>query len=71
MAILRNTLIRTIEKNNRIINDVLPQLKIEKIADEIAQKYSRSENAPEIADLQKICDIFLEADKNNSWNEIG
>ena len=70
MPTFRETLIRVMKKNNRIMPGFLPQLKIEKITKEIEQKYSRSENPPESVDLQKIRDIFLEADKNNTWNEV-
>lgn len=70
MLTLREILIRTIEQNNLTVRNVIPKLNIEKITKEIERKYSRSENPPETADLQQIRDVFLTAEKNNSWNDI-
>lgn len=70
MLTLREILARTIEQNNLIVRNVTFKLKIEKITNEIECKYNRSENPPETADLQQIRDIFLAAEKDNSWDTI-
>jgi hypothetical protein len=70
MLTLREMLIGITTQNNNIVSKAFAKPKISKITSEIELKYSRSENPPEFADQQQIRNIFLLAEKNNSWDMV-
>ena len=67
---LREVLTRSIEQNNKKVRDISLESKLIKIANELENKYSKSDSPPVATDLQEIRETFVEAQRNGSWNSI-